>query len=112
MVCELKKPRNQWSRLDAVLTPDGQRVVTLNQPTAGHRNWFYLHDLKTGDELGGFDSTQLGLEERIEAKKLELSRDGKILAVMCPHKVILVDFEAAFGMSPLPPFKVGPEALP
>jgi hypothetical protein len=112
LVCELKKPRNHWSRLDGVLTPDGQRVVTLNQPTAGHRNWFYLHDLATGAELGGFDSHQLGLPDRAEAKRIEISRDGKILAVMCSHKVVLVDFEAAFQTSPLPPLKVEPEALP
>jgi hypothetical protein len=112
LICELPKPKQYWSRLDAVLTPDGGRVVTLNQPTPGHRSWFYLHDLATGDELGGFDSTQLGLSERIEAKRIEISRDGKMLAVMCPHKVVLVEFEAAFGTSPLTPVQIGPEALP
>jgi hypothetical protein len=112
LVGEVKKPRNQWSRLDAVLTPDGLRLVTLNQPTPGHRNWFYLHDLATAAELDGFDSIQLGLPENIEAKRLDISRDGKTLAVMFPYKVLLVDFEAAFGTRPLPPVKVGPEVLP
>jgi hypothetical protein len=112
LVCELKKPKQQWNRLDAVLTPDGQRVVTLNQPNAGNRSWFYLYDLATGTQLGGFDSTQLGLAENIEVRRLEISRDGKILAVMCPHKVLFVDFEAAFETSPLPPVAVGAETLP
>jgi hypothetical protein len=112
LVGDLKKPKFKWSRHDALLTPDLQRVVTLEQPESGHRNWFYLHNLATGQELGGFDATELGLTEQDEAEKLRISRDGRILAVMFRHKVVLVDFEAAFRTKPLPPVLVGAETLP
>ena len=94
-------------------TPDGQRILVTRQATVekwiiggadGFRKEQYpntveLYDLATKKQLGQYETN----EESISG--IGISADGKTLALADRTVVSGVDFEAAFGVAPLPPVK-------
>jgi hypothetical protein len=108
VVHEFKK--KGWRRPDSAITPDCRRAIIVDQQNPGKRHITYLYDLE-GGELGSFDSTDLELPEEIEIKQMAVSRDGKTVALMCSHRVYLLDFQTMFDVVPLPPVQVRSEKL-
>jgi hypothetical protein len=110
-------------------TPDGKRFAVIrrvtgltryefdpNTPgrTIGHRidDEVFLFDVARQEQIGSFRPAEHGLDSVVSA--LALSGDGQSFAVWTGSQVDVVDFQAAFGVAPLPPGPrlQGPEELP
>jgi hypothetical protein len=109
---------NQTSFSDPAFTPDGTRVAFLRHP-----HYYVMHpdrpdeyppdtvdlfDVKTGRKLGSLDVLAAGFAKTLTS--VEFGHDGKTLAVTSGTKVAVFDFEAAFGLAPLPPKPLPTEA--
>jgi dipeptidyl aminopeptidase/acylaminoacyl peptidase len=114
----LKEQYTQFS--DPVFTPDGKRVVVVrhaqyrvihigtNAPDDLPPDTIELLDAKAGTRLGTFAPERAGFAKRLTT--VEVSHDGTTVAVVAGTRVGLVDFEKAFGVTPLPPIALPTEA--
>lgn len=107
---------------EPLFTPDGQRCLFLRHPhfyTIDLRpgapksepgDSVELHDAKTGAKLASFTPESFGFAKRLTS--VEVSHDGKTVAVAGGARLALFDFASAFGTAPLPARPVAREAEP
>jgi WD40 repeat protein len=71
-----------------------------------------LFDVARQEKIGSFTPQDYGFDPSV--RSLALSHDGKSFAIWSGTEVAFIDFEAAFGVAPLPPGPrlAGPESLP
>ena len=96
---------------EPLFTPDGQRCLFLRHPhfytINGGRDpksepgdSVELHDAKTGAKLASFTPESFGFAKRLTS--VEVSHDGKTVAVAGGARLALFDFASAFETAPLP----------
>jgi hypothetical protein len=116
---DLKIGENLQSYQNGRFTPDGKRVFVQWKPSFhiirnGERQTYsriWLYDIVSQKQIAEFTPEKHGLAVEINA--LTISRDGKTLVWGHGTSVIAMDFQAMFGIAPLPPAaRPGLDVLP